>query len=44
MFSEALKGFERFFITSEKLSVYFSEVYNPTPTPPHAADRKLFRS
>jgi hypothetical protein len=30
-FSEVLRGFERFLITSEKLSVYLSEVYNPTP-------------
>ena len=36
-FSEVLRGFKRFLITSEKLSVYLSEVYNPTrPTPPHA--------
>ena len=36
-FSEVLRGSERFFMTSEKFSVYLSEVYNPTPpTPPHA--------
>jgi hypothetical protein len=34
-FSEVLRGFERFLMTSEKFSVYFSEVDNSTPTPPH---------
>jgi hypothetical protein len=32
-FSGVLSGFERFWIASEKFSVYFSEVYNPTPPP-----------
>ena len=30
-FSEVLRGSERFFMTSEKFSGYFSEVYNPNP-------------
>jgi hypothetical protein len=35
-FSEVHRSFEKFLITSEKFSVYFSEVYNPTPHPmPH---------
>jgi hypothetical protein len=32
-FSEPLRGFGKFLITSEKFSVYFSEVYKPTPHP-----------
>ena len=31
--SEVLRSFGRVLITSEKFSVYFSEVYNPTPHP-----------
>ena len=37
-FSEVLRGSEKFcefFIKCGKFSVYFSEIYNPTPTPPH---------
>jgi hypothetical protein len=33
-FSEVLRGSEKFFMTSEKFSVYFSDVYNPTPPHP----------
>ena len=32
-FSEVLRGFERSLITSEKFSVYFSEVHNPPSRP-----------
>jgi hypothetical protein len=32
--TEVLRSFERCLITSEKFSVYFSEVYNPTPPHP----------
>jgi hypothetical protein len=46
-FSEVLRSFEGFLISAEKSSVYFSEVYNPTPiNPPHAGGGggKLLRS